>query len=90
MKVTKDLKKRVLAASERAVEKIFSDEKRAMRIARVVGQVQKGKQAIDQGQDLILRTLSVAPKADYKALGKSLARIKRRARDLEDKLARMS
>jgi hypothetical protein len=87
MGLTKELKKQALALSQKVMERVFADEKRAMRIASAIGSVQKGKQALDQRQDQIMHALSFATRSDYKAVGKQLSALKRRARELDEKLA---
>ena len=81
-----DLKKQAMNLSQKAVERLFADEKRAMKIAGAIGTVQKGKEAINRGQDEIMRALSFAPKSDFKAIGKQLSSLKRRIRELDEKL----
>ncbi len=84
------LKKEALSASQKVMDRLFSDEKRASQIASAIGAAQRGKQALDRGQEEILRSLNFAPKSDYKAVGKQLSGLKRRLRDLDGKLSRLS
>jgi hypothetical protein len=86
MGIRDELKKQALGMSSKAVEKLMADEQRAMKIASAVGSVQKGKQALDKGQEELMRALNFAPKGDFKALGKKLAGLKRRVRELDEKL----
>jgi glycosyltransferase involved in cell wall biosynthesis len=86
MGLGKDLKKQAMNLSQKAMEKIFADEKRAMKIAAAVGTVQKGKQALDKGQEDLMRALNLAPKSDFKVVGKQLSSLKRRLRELDEKL----
>lgn len=86
MGIADELKKQALGMSSKAMEKLMADEKRALKIAAAVGNVQKGKQALDKGQEELLRALNFAPKGDFKALGKKLAGLKRRVRELDEKL----
>lgn len=86
MGIAKDLKQRALGASQKAVEKLLSDEDRAMKIAAAVGKVQQGKKALDRQQDAVLKGLQFASKSDFKTLSKQLAGLKRRLRDLEDRV----
>ncbi len=83
------LKKEAMSLSQKAMEKLLADEKRAMKVAEVVGRVQKGREALKSGQEGVLRALSFAPKSDFKAIGRQLSALKRRVRELEDKLARL-
>ena len=48
MGIRNDLKVQALGFSQKAVEKLMSDEKRAMQIASAIGKVQKGKQALEK------------------------------------------
>ena len=86
MGIGKELKKRALGMSAKAMEKLMADEKRAMQIANAIGTVQRGKQALDRGQEELLRAFNFAPKSDFKAVGKKLSSLKRRLRELDEKL----
>lgn len=90
MGIGKELKKRALGVSAKALEKLMADEKRAMQIANAIGTVQRGKQALDKGQEELLRALNFAPKSDFKAVGKKLSSLKRRLRELDEKLDAIS
>ena len=86
MGLSDDLKKRAIEVSQKAMEKLMADEKRAMQLANAVGRFQKGKQALERGQDQLLRSLNFAAKGDMKALGKRFSALKRRLRELDEKL----
>jgi hypothetical protein len=86
MGIRADLKKQVLDVSGKAVEKLMADEKRAMAIATTIGKVQRGKQALDRGQEELMKAFHFAPKSEFKSLGKQLSGLKRRLRELEEKL----
>ena len=86
MGIADELKKQALGMSSKALEKLMADEKRAMKLASAMGNVQRGKQALDKGQEELMRALHFAPKGDFKALGKRLAGLKRRVRELDEKL----
>ena len=86
MGIRQDLKKQALGASQKAMEKLLADEKRAMALAQALGSVQRGKQALDRGQEELMRALSFAPRSDFKAVGKKLSGLKRRLRELDEKL----
>ncbi|WP_224366556.1 hypothetical protein [Hyalangium versicolor] len=81
-----ELKKKALGVSSKAMEKLMADEKRAMQVANAIGKVQRGKQAFDKGQEELMRALNFAPKSDFKAVGKKLSSLKRRLRELDEKL----
>jgi hypothetical protein len=89
MGFTKELKKQALALSQKAMEKLFADEQRAQKIASAIGTVQKGKQELDRRQDQLMHALSFATRSDYKAVGKQLSALKRRVRELDEKLGEL-
>lgn len=82
------LKKQAVGLSQKAMEKLFADEKRATQIASALGAVQRGREAIDRTQIEVLHQLNFATRGDFKDLGRQLSGLKRRARDLEEKLSR--
>lgn len=86
MGLTSDLKKTALNLSQKAMERLFADEKRAMKIAQAVGTVQRGKQAMAKRQEDLMRALNLASKSDFKALGKQMSNLKRRLRELDERL----
>jgi hypothetical protein len=90
MGIGESLKKKALSVSAKAMEKLMADEKRAMQIANAIGTVQRGKQALDKGQEGLMRALNFAPKSDFKAVGKKLSGLKRRLRELDEKLDSLS
>lgn len=86
MGIRQDLKKQALGVSRKAMEKLMADEKRAMALAQALGSVQRGKQALDRGQEELMRVLNLAPRSDFKAVGRKLSGLKRRLRELDEKL----
>ena len=78
MGIAKSLKK--------VMDRLMADDQRAKKLAQAVGSVQRGKKAFDRGQEELMRSLSVATRGDFKAVGKKLAGLKRRARELDQKL----
>ncbi len=86
MGIRKALKKQAMSLSQKAMQTLMADDKRALQLASALGKVQKGKQALDKGQEDVLRALNFAAKGDYKALGKKFASLKRRVRELDEKL----
>ncbi len=90
MGIRQNLKKQALGVSQKAMEKLLADEKRAMAVAQALGTVQRGKQALDRGQEELMRALNFAPRGDYKAVGKKLSGLKRRLRELDAKLDEIS
>ena len=86
MGLTDRLKKEALGLSQKAIERLFADEKRASRVANVIGKVQQGKAAFDKGQVSVMHQLNFASKSDFKEIGKQLSALRRRVRDLDEKL----
>jgi polyhydroxyalkanoate synthesis regulator phasin len=84
-----DLKRQALSLSQRAVERLMSDEKRAAKVAQAIGAVQRGKQSIDRSQEQMMHALHLAAKSDFKTVGKQLSALKRRLRELDQKLSRL-
>jgi hypothetical protein len=84
------LKKQMTDLSQKALERLFADEKRATRIANAIGTVQRGKAALDRGQDELMRALNFAPRSEFKKLGKQLAGLKRRVRELDEKVTKLT
>ena len=86
MELKNKLKNRVLSLSQQVIDRLFADDQRAKQLAKAIGKVQRGKAAFERGQDELMRQLSFAPRSDFKAVGKRLAGLKRRVRELEQKL----
>ena len=86
MGLTDRLKREALGLSQKAMERLFADDKRATRIANVIGKVQQGKAAFDKGQVSVMHQLNFASRADFKELGKQLSALRRRVRELDEKL----
>ena len=83
---TDSLKSRTLSLLSKTVERVLADERRAVKVARAVGKVQKSKEALDRTQESVFRSLGVATRSDYKDLGKRVSALKRRLRHLAEKL----
>lgn len=86
MGIGKRLKQGAMGFSQRAMERLFADEKRAGQIAGAIGALQRGKAALDSTQRVVLNQLNFATRADFKDLGKQLSGVRRRVRDLAEKL----
>jgi hypothetical protein len=85
-----DLKRRALGLSRTALERLLADEKRANHLAAAVGTFQRGKQALERGQNEILHALNFTGRQDFKSLGKRFSSLKRRLRALDEKLDSLS
>ena len=86
MGITEKIKNEAMGLSQKAMERIFADEKRAQRVAEAIGAVQRGKAAFDKTQRAVMNQLNFASRADFKEIGKQLSGLKRRIRELETKL----
>ena len=86
MGFTEKIKNEAMGLSQKAMEKIFADEKRAQRVAEAIGAVQRGKAAFDKTQRAVMNQLNFASRQDFKEIGKQLSGLKRRVRELEAKL----
>lgn len=89
MSLTSNIKKRALGLSQKALERLFADEKRAQQIASALGAVQRGKETFDATQKAVLNQFNFATRADFKEVGKQLGGLKKRLRMLEEKLAKL-
>jgi hypothetical protein len=87
MGMRKKLREQAFDLSRRTMEHLLADEKRARAVAGAMGTVQRGKRALDRGQEEVLRALQLASKSEFKALGKALSGLKRRARELDERLS---
>ena len=86
MGITEKIKAEAMGLSQKAMERIFADDKRAARVAEAIGAVQRGKAAFDKTQRAVMHQLNFASRTDFKELGKQLSGLKRRVRELESKL----
>jgi hypothetical protein len=89
MGLRKQLTEKAMGFSARAMERLFADEKRAQRIAEVIGSVQRGRAAADKTQAAVMHQLNFATRADFKDLGRSLSSLKKRIKALDEKLNRV-
>lgn len=87
MGISSEIRKQVMGLSQKAMEKIFADEKRAAKVAEAIGTVQRGKAAFDRGQQVVMHQLNFASRSDFKEIGKQLSALKRRVRELDQKLS---
>jgi hypothetical protein len=89
MGLRKQLTEKAMGLSARAMERLFANEKRAQRIAEVIGSVQRGKAAADKTQTVVMHQLNFATRADFKDIGRSLSGLKKRIKALDEKLNRV-
>lgn len=86
---TQNLKTRTMGMLGKTVERLLADEKRAAKVAKAVGRMQKGKEALDKAQESALRAVGFASKNDYKDVGKKISSLKRRVRHLAEKIEKI-
>ncbi len=80
------LKQRAMGFGQKAMERLFSDEKRAQRVVEVMGKAQQAKKSLDSTQRVVMHQLNFATRQDFKDLGKQLSGLKKRLRSLDEKL----
>jgi hypothetical protein len=78
-----------MGLSQKAFERLMADEQRAQWVAQALGKVQRGKRALDRGQEEVMHAFQLAAKRDFQALGKQLSALKRRTRELEERVDRL-
>lgn len=71
----------------RAVERVMADARGQEAVAAAVGAAQRGRRRFEAMEERILHAVGLAARPDYADLAKRLARVKRKARELSDKLA---
>ncbi len=84
----RSLRAQALGMSQKAFERLMADEQRAQWVAQAMGTVQRGKKALDRGQEEFMHALQLAAKSDFAKMGKQLSALKRRTRELEERVDR--
>jgi hypothetical protein len=70
----------------RAADRVLKDPRGEEVLARAVGLAQRGRRRLSELQERVLSTAGVPARRDYEELARQLARIKRKARELGQKL----
>jgi hypothetical protein len=70
----------------RAAEKVLSAPRGQEALARAVGMAQRGRRRVEELQERMMQAAGIPGRQDYQDLAKQLARIKRKARELAEKL----
>jgi hypothetical protein len=70
----------------RAAEKVMKDPRGQDAVARAVGLAQRGRRRVEELQERLMHAAGIPGRQDYQDLAKQLARIKRKARELAEKL----
>jgi hypothetical protein len=83
------LRAQALGISQKAFERLMADEQRAQWVAQAVGRMQRGKKALDRGHEELMRAFQLAVKSDFGKVSKQLSSLKRRTRELEERLDRL-
>jgi len=89
MAVRRELRRQAMGLSQKAFERLMADEQRAQWVAQALGRVQRGKRALDRGQEEVMHAFQLAARRDFQALGKQLSALKRRTRELEERVDRL-
>jgi hypothetical protein len=83
------LRAQALGLSQKAFERLMADEQRAQWVAQTLGRVQRGKKALDRGQEELMHVLQLAARSDFGKVSKQLSSLKRRTRELEERVDRL-
>jgi hypothetical protein len=70
----------------RAAERVLSDPRGQDAVARAIGLAQRGRRRVEEVQERLMKAAGIPGRQDYDELAKQLARLKRKARDLAEKL----
>jgi hypothetical protein len=70
----------------RAAERVMTDPRGQDAVARAVGLAQRGRRRVEEVQQRLMRAAGIPGRQEYEDLAKQLARIKRKARELGEKL----
>src|SRR5512143_443526 len=70
----------------KAAEKVMNDPRGQDAVARAVGLAQRGRRRVEALQERLMEAAGIPGRQDYQDLAKQLARIKRKARELAEKL----
>lgn len=70
----------------RAAERVMTDPRGQDAVARAVGLAQRGRRRVEELQERLMKAAGIPGRQEYQELAKQLARIKRKARELAEKL----
>ena len=70
----------------RAAEKVLNDPRGQDAVARAIGFAQRGRRRVEEVQERLMKAAGIPGRQDYQELAKQLARLKRKARELSEKL----
>jgi hypothetical protein len=69
-----------------AAERVMKDPRGQDAVARAVGLAQRGRRRLEEAQERFMKAAGIPGRQDYQDLAKQLARIKRKARQVSEKL----
>jgi hypothetical protein len=69
-----------------AAERVLADPRGQDAVARAIGLAQRGRRRVEVLQERLMEAAGIPGRQDYQDLAKQLARIKRKARELAQKL----
>lgn len=84
------LKAQALSLSNKAIESVLENPDRAMKVAAVAGAAQRGKARLDEAQGEALHAIGFAHRGDYKELEKRIGALRRKAKQLGDKVDKLA
>jgi hypothetical protein len=70
----------------RAAERVLNDPRGQDAVARAVGLAQRGRRRAEEVQQRLMKAAGIPGRQEYDEMAKQLARLKRKARELADKL----
>jgi hypothetical protein len=70
----------------RAAERVMNDPRGQDAVARAVGLAQRGRRRVEQVQEQLMKAAGIPGRQEYDEMAKQLARLKRKARELAEKL----
>jgi hypothetical protein len=70
----------------RAAERVLGDPRGQDAVARAVGLAQRGRRRVEQLQEQLMKAAGIPGRQEYDEMAKQLARLKRKARELAEKL----
>ena len=72
----------------KAADTVMNDPRGQEAVARAVGLAQRGKRRLEAAQERFMKAAGIPGRQEYQELARQLARIKRKARELAEKLER--
>lgn len=70
----------------RAAQAVLDNPRGHEAVARAVGLAQRGRRRLEEAQERVLAAAGIPARKDYEELARQLARIKRKTRELSERL----